>query len=707
MNSSIHQSTHPSCRDMVMLSAPVGVKLSPDGRRLAVIVRSSNWRANRYESRCEVHDLSAGTFHLLTRSGTVEQVAWVDDNTLAVLKRDDNKAQVWVYEGLIGDGWQVTQHKTGVTWFEPFADGILFQATDPEREESKTRTDLFGRFIHFEQEPSPSALYYVNFAAMRTYQAHMRASADMESDSLIRPVIMLSRLLPKPLAIRQVAPSPGGDTLYITGWPRDDLIYRRDTTVVCLTLDIYTALADHLRRERVQKESDCTSDFDDPRDIGYLGEVTELAIPRGARVTTVAPDGNKLLVAYRERDDRMYTREDLWVIDVSAALAADDARDFLGAMRNISGALDRQVLDYTWAASGIFGSYVDSAVIRVARFRECGGPVSLDLGRHHLRGELDVAQSGRMAFIGMDAETSAAVCVADPTDDEVRWQASLVRDFDTQVENWDLGVIEKLCWNSKDGIQIEGVLRKPTDFDPDKRYPLVLIIHGGPSSFSPAYLLTSEDRNVYPTVQLVNKGVLVLKPNYRGSIGRGQGFMELNVNNLGIGDLWDLESAVEHLTELGWVDPERVGCMGWSQGGYISAFAGLHSKAFKAVSVGAGISDWYTYHISNDIPDFTVDYLSGSPFRNRERYQRSAPIANLSNAKTPMLIQHGADDRRVPLSNAMELYRGLKEMDVPVELFVFPGMGHGISKPRESHAVMQQNLSWFCHYLLGEPLNLP
>ncbi|MFN2183552.1 MAG: alpha/beta hydrolase family protein, partial [Anaerolineae bacterium] len=230
--------------------------------------------------------------------------------------------------------------------------------------------------------------------------------------------------------------------------------------------------------------------------------------------------------------------------------------------------------------------------------------------------------------------------------------------------------------------------------------------HGGPAWLSLEYLLGGDDRAYYPSVQFVNKGVVVLKPNYRGSIGRGQAFADLNVNNLGIGDLWDLESAIDHLAALGWVDAERVGCMGWSQGGYISAFAGLHSKAFRAVSVGAGISDWYTYHISNDIPDFTVDYLSGSPFRDRDLYQKTAPISQLAEARTPMLIQHGTEDRRVPLSNAMELYRGLKEMGVPVELFVFPGMAHPITKPRENHAVMHQNLAWFSHYLLGEDLEL-
>jgi dipeptidyl aminopeptidase/acylaminoacyl peptidase len=269
------------------------------------------------------------------------------------------------------------------------------------------------------------------------------------------------------------------------------------------------------------------------------------------------------------------------------------------------------------------------------------------------------------------------------------------------IEGWQLGTVETIRWRSKDGTEIEGVLRKPANFDPSKQYPLLFVVHGGPRGVSLETLLSRPDMMYYPAVQFANAEMLVLSPNYRGSTGRGQAFTELNVNNLGIGDLWDLESAIDHLATLGWVDERRVGCMGWSQGGYISAFAGLHSERFAAVSVGAGISDWYTYHISNDIPYFTTDYLSGSPFHNRTFYAPTAPMSNLANAKTPMLIQHGSDDRRVPLSNALELYRGLQAMGVPVELFVYPGMGHPITKPRENHAVMCQNWDWFAKYLLG------
>lgn len=109
--------------------------------------------------------------------------------------------------------------------------------------------------------------------------------------------------------------------------------------------------------------------------------------------------------------------------------------------------------------------------------------------------------------------------------------------------------------------------------------------------------------------------------------------------------------------------------------------------------------------VGNDIPHFTTHYLSGTPFKNRELYIKTAPMSKIQQAKTPTLIQHGAKDQRVPLISATELYRGLKDMNVPVELFVYPEMAHPITKPRENRTVMQQNLAWFSHYLLGKKLD--
>lgn len=702
----------PSLRDMLLLEVPFEVKVSPGASHLAFRVRTTHWQDDRYDHACHVHDLATGATYPINRTGSASQVEWVNDRTLALLKQGpgkDDKGQVWLYEGLVGEGWKVTDHKTGVEWFKPFAGGLLFRARDPERDERKSRADRFGKFTHLEQEDSASALYYVGLAELRQYQAQMKAATETEAKQLVLPVVELSLLFDEPLSIQGVVPSPRDDAVYVNCQKRDDLVYYRDTSTYRIELDAPAALAEHVRREKARRDAGETShgsEAGEKQDVSYLGELTRLNLPRGAQVVAVSPDGRRLLLSHQGRDEKMYTRRDWWVIDVDAAVQAPDVAAFLAEMRNLSASLDRQVLDGYWVESGIFGMYADSTCARVARFGEDGRIAPLDLQDVCPATGFHISAAGRIGLVGTNARTFPEVYLAEPSADEAQWQVKQLSHFGRAVENWDMGTVETIRWQSRDGTTIEGVLRKPADFNPADRYPLVLVVHGGPRWFSAEYLFTDEEKSYYPAVQFVNKGVLVLKPNYRGSIGRGQAFSELNVDNLGVGDLWDLESAVEHLAGLGWVDPDRVGCMGWSQGGYISAFVGLHSDKFKAVSVGAGISDWYTYHISNDIPDFTVDYLSGSPFLSRDLYVKTAPISNLARARTPMLIQHGSDDRRVPFSNAMELYRGLQHVGVPVELFVFPGMGHPITKPRENHAVMYQNLAWFSHYLLSAELEL-
>jgi len=144
--------------------------------------------------------------------------------------------------------------------------------------------------------------------------------------------------------------------------------------------------------------------------------------------------------------------------------------------------------------------------------------------------------------------------------------------------------------------------------------------------------------------------------------------------------------------------------MGWSQGGYISAFLTASSDRFAAISVGAGISDWATYYYNTDITPFTIQYLGDDPADDPEVYRKTSPMSFVKQAKTPTLIQHGENDRRVPIADAYELRQGLEDRGVPVEMVVYKGFGHGITKPKAMRAVMQHNLDWFNHYLWGDPM---
>jgi dipeptidyl aminopeptidase/acylaminoacyl peptidase len=279
--------------------------------------------------------------------------------------------------------------------------------------------------------------------------------------------------------------------------------------------------------------------------------------------------------------------------------------------------------------------------------------------------------------------------------------ARKLTDMTSQLSRFRIGRREVVQWKSQDGTTIEGVLVRPADFDATRKYPLLVVIHGGPTGIDRPVLI---DNRYYPVDAWVGRGAMVLKVNYRGSAGYGEKFRQLNVRNLGVGDAWDVVSGIDHLVAQGWVDPSRVGCMGWSQGGYISAFLTTSTTKCAAVSVGAGISNWATYYYNTDITPFTIQYLGKDPAADPAIYQKTSPMTHILKAKTPTLIQHGENDRRVPIPNAYELRQGLEDRGVPVSMVVYKGFGHGISKPKAMRAVMRHNLEWFNHYLWKDPL---
>jgi dipeptidyl aminopeptidase/acylaminoacyl peptidase len=328
-------------------------------------------------------------------------------------------------------------------------------------------------------------------------------------------------------------------------------------------------------------------------------------------------------------------------------------------------------------------------------------PTSLKMARvskpdQLMLGGASFTKDGKMmAFTAASPTALNEVFVASVNDFAPRQLTSMSE----QVKDFKVGTREVISWPSKDGAMIEGVLIKPADFDPSKKHPLLCVIHGGPTGIDRPTLL---DTRYYPTDIWAGRGALILKVNYRGSAGYGEKFRQLNVRNLGVGDAWDVLSGVDYLINKGWVDPQKIGCMGWSQGGYISAFLTTSSDRFAAISVGAGISNWATYYYNTDITPFTIQYLDKNPADDPEIYAKTSPMTYIKQAKTPTLIQHGEFDKRVPIPNAYELRQGLEDRGVPVEMVVYKGFGHGITKPKAMRAVMQHNLAWFNHYIFGD-----
>ena len=416
-------------------------------------------------------------------------------------------------------------------------------------------------------------------------------------------------------------------------------------------------------------------------------EVRPLVTTKGADSNPQwSPDGKE--IAFQTAAGRELSFKNTRI----AAVSADG-----GEPRVLTQALDEDPQLVRWTARGIFfearqktASYLyllDAGTSRISRLGENDGLAYAQSA---------VTDDGRTAAFVRGSATGLAELYFSATD---KFRPQALTTLGEQLNGLKLAQREVVNWKSKDGAIVEGILIKPADFDSSRKYPLLVVIHGGPTGVDqPLY---RPDR-YYPLEQFAAKGAVVLRPNYRGSAGYGEEFRSLNVRNLGVGDSWDVLSGVDSLIAKGFVDPKRMGCMGWSQGGYISAFLTTTSDRFQAISVGAGISDWSTYYVNTDITGFTPQYLGSTPWSDPEIYRKTSPITYVKQAKTPTLIQHGELDKRVPIPNGYELRQALEDAGVPVKMIVYKGFGHGIDKPKQQRAVMEHNMEWFAKYIWGE-----
>ena len=391
-------------------------------------------------------------------------------------------------------------------------------------------------------------------------------------------------------------------------------------------------------------------------DLAHGNTVSKIvALPGPDSSPMFSPDG-KQLAFYTSLAQPFYYYANGHIAVVDIAAVVPKTATTTADVRDLTPKFDEDVLAIDWGPDGIHFAAQQKTANHLYRLN----PSTLEVQRitspdNLLLEEVSVTPDGKaLAYIAEDPThmTELYVSAAKP------FVPKKVTDITAQVKDWKLGTVEVVSWKSKDGATIEGILHKPADYDPTRKYPLLVYIHGGPTGTSEPTL--SPDEYAYPVQTFLSKGALILEPNYRGSAGYGAEFRSLNVRNLGVGDMWDVMSGVDYLIDKGIVDSSRMGSMGWSEGGYISAFLTTHTDRFKAISVGAGISDWATYYANTDITPFTPQYLHATPSDDPEVYAKTSPITTIKQAKTPTLIQQGSNDKRVPVPNSFELYRGLQ-----------------------------------------------
>jgi len=307
-----------------------------------------------------------------------------------------------------------------------------------------------------------------------------------------------------------------------------------------------------------------------------------------------------------------------------------------------------------------------------------------------------VSKDGRTIVVTMDAPDSATeIYVTDPS------FANLKRLTNTNPQLAELaqGETEVITWKSSDGVEVEGVLLKPVGFQSGKRYPTLVVAHGGPAG---AYVNGFRLGGLEGGQVWAGKGWAVFYPNPRGSSNYGQKTLAANVNDWGGGDFKDIMTGVDALVARGIADPDKLSHIGWSYGGYMTAWVITQTSRFKAAMVGAGLTNMWSMYGTNDIPSVLIAYFGGIPNKQTlPLYLDRSAMTHIDKVTTPTLILHGANDERVPTGQAYELYRGLKDRGKATELVFYPREGHGIAEYYHQKDRMQRISDWVTKYTLG------
>jgi dipeptidyl aminopeptidase/acylaminoacyl peptidase len=256
------------------------------------------------------------------------------------------------------------------------------------------------------------------------------------------------------------------------------------------------------------------------------------------------------------------------------------------------------------------------------------------------------------------------------------------------------GEVKSLHWMNGE-TRVQGWLMYPSDYDPQKRYPMMVWVHGGPAGSShigwPEVFM-----NPY---ELSAHGYFVFYPNPRGSFGAGEKFTQGNVKDFGYGDFRDILTGLDEIVKTLPVDNDRIGISGWSYGGYMTMWAVTQTNRFRAAVAGAGLADWESYYGENDIDEWMIPYFGASAYDDPAVYARSAPMTFIKKVTTPTLILVGERDGECPAPQSREFWHALKTLGVDTELVIYAGEGHVFFQPDDRRDAMDRLIAWFDHYL--------
>jgi dipeptidyl aminopeptidase/acylaminoacyl peptidase len=642
--------------DILALKAVGSATVSPDGMHVLYTVRGWEEERDRMESRTRIWKVPAagGAARQITYGERGDsQPQWSPDGRhISFLSargtgtgEDAPRPQIYLMRSDGGEAWKLTDVKDGVTGY----------AWSPDSQ----------RIAYVTVDPRPAA-----------QEADIRRRDD---ERVFENDFRYTHIWTIDVSSKQTARVTEGTAWTVRGAPS----WSPDATRLVFAAGVTTMLRDYradvyiadLATKRVEKISTDAASDGQPEwspDGAFIAWVVQPAMGQPlADGTLPSPVNNNRLAVY---DVTRKTIKDL------------GGRDFdldAGAPR--------------WSADGksiVFtaGKRAYSEVFRLdpatGRYTQLTQQKTLQFGSR--------SQDGRVVAVTMDSPTTPSeVYVTDSTFASFRKLTST----NPQATNFALGDTEVVTWKSSDGVEVEGVLLKPVGYQAGKKYPLLVVAHGGPAgAFVNNYRVGGlEGGQLY-----AGQGWAVLYPNPRGSTNYGEKFLQANINDWGGGDYRDIMAGVDALIARGLADPDRLAHIGWSYGGYMTAWVISQTSRFKAAMVGAGLTNMVSMYGTNDIPNVLTTYFGGIAGKDTlSLYNARSAMTHIDKVTTPTLILHGGNDERVPTGQAYELFRGLKDRGKTVELVFYPREGHGISEYYHVKDRLTRIQDWVTRYTLG------
>ena len=610
--------------------------------KVAMVVRHAKIEGEKSEylnqiwlSNTKINNIRQFTYH--EKSSTHPRFS-PDGNYLAFLSARTDTTQIWLMQVDGGEAWQFSYEKQGVGSFKwsPSGDKIAFLMTDPKTEQEEKD----------EKEKRDVILVDQNFKYSHIYLKSFLAKKDTS---------MASRITDGNYHITDFNWNPNNKTI-VFAHTIEPTINSQFVSGDISVVNIKTKTVKDIVTWEGKDENPIftpngksivfTSDggkieaigLSDTYKISSNGGKPEKLVEtpnRDARIISVSADNNYVFVADANR-----TKSEVYKISLSSSN--------ISPMLNLKGRVSSPKLS---------------------------------------------DDSKKIVFVKQELDKPSEVFISELN----TINPKQISNFNPTKDFPKLAKTEIITWKSKDGLVIEGLITYPTKYNKRKKYPLAVIIHGGPAGvFSETF---TGARSIYNIEYFASKGYAVLRPNPRGSNGYGKDFRFANFKDWGFGDYEDIMSGVDKVIDMGVADPNRLAVMGWSYGGYMTSFVVTRTNRFKAASMGAGLPNLVSMTTTTDIPDYLVAHMGAEFWEDYETYEKHSAIYRINNVKTPTQVIHGSNDLRVPFTQGQEFYVALKRKGVSTEMVVYPRTPHGPREPKLLMDVSPRILAWLDQFI--------